>query len=198
MNIFILHKDPAIAAQMQCNKHVVKMIVESAQMLSTARRMLDGKEYYDLSRNGRKVRRWLLDEHDNILYKAVHMNHPCTIWTRESKDNYIWHYKHFVALCDEYTLRYNKKHATDSLLRDLLKTPPKNIPNVGLTEFRLAMQNEPQCIVKGNPVESYKNYYVTKADRFSMVWTYRNKPQWFENKLKKLLTFGSSFDIIDT
>ena len=75
MNIFVLDKDPVVAAQMQCDKHVVKMIVESAQMLSTAHRILDGEFYYDRNANGRKVQRWRhpIPHMELHLYKAVHL-----------------------------------------------------------------------------------------------------------------------------
>ena len=85
MNIFILDNDPVIAAQMQCDKHVVKMIVESAQMLSTAHRMIDGVMEKRLSKSFRATPYYKLDEKDNredILYKAVHFNHPSTVGTR--------------------------------------------------------------------------------------------------------------------
>ena len=180
MNIFVLDKDPVKAAQLQCDKHVVKMIVESAQMLSTTHRMLDGILTLELSKNGRKVKRWVLDdEREQVVYKAVHMNHPCTVWTRESAGNYAWHYAHFVALCDEYTHRYGKVHATDKLLRDTLAKTPKNIPNHGITQFALAMNAQPQCIHPEDPVRSYREFYQTKQDRFSMVWSNRQEPEWF-------------------
>ena len=104
MNIFILNNDPVIAAQEQCDKHVVKMIVESAQMLSTVHRMLDGVMERRPSKSGAKLQYWKLDdEREDLLYKACHFNHPSTVWTRESCCNYTWHYNHFIGLCDEYT-----------------------------------------------------------------------------------------------
>ena len=79
MNIFVLDEDPQVAAQMMCDKHVVKMIVESAQMLSTAHRVLDGEQYTELSANNRRIKRWksrhkLFEE---MLYKASFVGHPC-------------------------------------------------------------------------------------------------------------------------
>ena len=110
MNIFYLDRDPKIAAQMMCDKHVVKMILESAQMLCTAHRVLDGEEY--ANKMG--------------LYKMAHKNHPSTIWVRSSFHNYRWLWQHMCALMKEYTYRYGKTHAT-SRLRDALLRPPKNI-----------------------------------------------------------------------
>ena len=183
MNIFVLDKDPKIAAINQCDKHVVKMIVESAQMLSTTHRMLDGTKETRPSKSGkRQVPYWSLsnNESENTLYKAVHMNHPCTVWTRESVENYEWHYEHFCALCDEYQYRYGRIHQTDSLLRDMLKNPPKNIPKgVGPTPFPLAMGSNPECMDYSNPVNSYRKFYQTKSKRFDMRWSKRKTPNWF-------------------
>ena len=111
MNIFILDKNPIIAAQMQCDKHVVKMIVESAQMLSTAHRMLDGYVEKRPSKSGKRIISYWVHPNKNYeatLYKAVHHSHPCTIWTMESASNYNWHYTHWTSLCKEYQYRYNK------------------------------------------------------------------------------------------
>ena len=82
MNIFYLDRNPVIAAQMMCDKHVVKMILESAQMLSTAHRVLDGDDRAN----------------ETGLYKMAHKNHPSTIWVRASSENYRWLWKHFDAL----------------------------------------------------------------------------------------------------
>ena len=188
MNIFLLNECPVISAQEQCNKHVVKMILESAQMLSTVHRLCDGVHYYDVSKSGRKVSRYTLTDDNELYYKAVHQKHPCVIWTGESKSNYDWHYRHFIALCNEYTFRYGKTHMSDEKMRVLLSKPPKNIPDVGPTKFRLAMAQFPECIVEDDPVESYRNYYVTKLSYVKMVWHKREVPEWFLNKMKNSLT----------
>ena len=179
MNIFVLDKNPIVAAQLQCDKHVVKMIVESAQMLSTAHRMLDGQEYKAPSKSGKRmVKKWKLKNHDDVIYSAVHMGHPCTVWTMESNANYEWHYKHFIALCDEYTYRYGKIHSSDTKLREHLEQLPNNIPVTKMTEFKLAMKSNPECMLEC-PVESYRAFYHTKQHRFKMDWTKRKIPEWF-------------------
>lgn len=179
MNIFILDNDPVIAAQEQCDKHVVKMIVESAQMLSTVHRMLDGVMERRPSKSGAMLQYWKLnDQRENVLYKACHFNHPSTVWTRESKANYQWHYQHFIALCDEYTYRYGKVHSTDTKLRIALQQIPTNIPEKHMTPFKLAMGSNPECMLE-DAVESYRRFYETKQKRFTMVWTKRPVPKWF-------------------
>jgi hypothetical protein len=186
MNIFVLDSDPVLAAQYQCDKHVVKMIVESAQMLSTAHRLLDGLCIPDTVANPKtgKIRTkksWKLEnqELNSILYTVTHPGHPSTIWTMESLTNYLWHYQHFCALCDEYTFRYGKKHATDTKLRFVLDEAPANIPEGPATPFRLAMKSNPECMNPADPVESYRKFYQTKQGRFKMAWSKRSAPAWF-------------------
>ena len=99
MNIFVTDPCPVQSAREQCDKHCVKMVLESAQMLSTAHRMLDGEQYTDSS-SGRKIQRW---EHSNsnmdtMLYKASHINHPSTRWVRENAIQYQYAYDMVIAL----------------------------------------------------------------------------------------------------
>ena len=93
MNIFYLDECPDKAARLQYNKHVVKMILESAQMLCTAHHIY-GNDW----------------QRDNVPYKQAHLNHPSTMWTRLCRANYMWLYNHMIALGDEYTKRYGKTH----------------------------------------------------------------------------------------
>ena len=183
MNIFILDEDPVLAAQLQCDKHVPKMIVESAQMLSTAHRMLDGYVEKRPSKSGKRmVNYWVHpnDNLENVLYKAVHHSHPCTIWTMESKANYDWHYIHFLALGREFEYRYGKPHGSILKLEETLKIQPDNIPDVQQTPFKLAMKSNPECIALVDPVKAYQAFYQTKQQRFKMVWSKRNTPEWFK------------------
>ena len=158
MNIFYLDKNPSIAAEMACDKHVVKMILESAQLLSTAHRVIDGDEYAD------KVG----------LYKMAHKNHPSTIWTRTSTENYMWLNRYFGALCREYTYRYGKHHASERLLGPLAHVP-KGLTYSGFTD-------PPQCMpdyCKGeDTVLAYQNYYILEKSRFAK-WKKRPVPEWF-------------------
>jgi hypothetical protein len=181
MNMFYLHPDPTVAAQLQCDKHVVKMIVEAGQMLSTSHRMLDGYLELRPSKSGKRMVKYYRHpdaDLENVLYRAVHHGHPCTVWTGESVENYNWHYQHFIALCDEYKYRYGKVHKSDTILRDVLKTPPKNIPTISMTPVKLAMKSNPECMFPEDPVKSYKLYYKTKEAKFNMVWTGRPKPEF--------------------
>jgi hypothetical protein len=182
MNIFILDNDPVKAAQDQCDKHVVKMIIESAQMLSTVHRMVDGVMERRLSKSGSMIQYFKLNDiRETTLYKACHFNHPSTVWTRECSKNYEWHYDHFVALCDEYTFRYGKIHMTDTKLRKALRTAPSKIKHTEtMTPFKLAMGSNPECIFE-DAVKSYRAFYHTKQDRFKMVWSKRIAPSWWNS-----------------
>lgn len=91
MNIFYLHNDPTECAKLHADKHVVKMILEYAQLLSTAHRILDGHEVIEQTANGRRIKRWKLESDlDKVLYKSTHSNHPSAIWVRQNQQNYIW------------------------------------------------------------------------------------------------------------
>src|SRR6056297_2083911 len=111
MNIFYLDEDTSKAAQYHMDKHVRKMIIEYAQLLSTAHRVLDGHVHIDTSDTGRKIKRWYTNDwRDEIFYKSTHVNHPSSRWVRESAYNYTYLYNLFCALCDEYIYRFGKKH----------------------------------------------------------------------------------------
>lgn len=180
MNIFIIEKTPGKIARSQCDKHAVKMLLESAQMLSVAHRVLDGFLEYRASKSGkRKVKYWKHPDSklENILYKSVHENHPCTAWTMYSLENYIWHYELFAQMCSEYTYRYGKKHLSEEKLLDILRTPPQNFENFGFSEFSRAM---PDAFMKiADTVDAYREYYKSKS--FKMKWTSRSVPEWYIN-----------------
>ena len=159
MNIFYLDECPVKAAKAHCDRHVVKMILESAQLLSTNHVVLDGY---------------------TVAYKATHINHPSAVWVRESIHNYEWTYQLLVALIDEYTYRYGKTHKTAMHLEALSKAP-RNIPNVPATPIRLAMPEAFQSLYSG--VTAYRMYYSLCKRVFSdgrkATWTKRPVPDWF-------------------
>lgn len=182
MNIFILDYDPVISAEMMCDKHIPKMIVEAAQMLSTAHRMLNGYVEKRPSKSGKRMINYWVHNNPNleeVLYKAVHHGHPCTVWTMESKSNYDWHYRHFVALCSEFEYRFGKSHMTTDKLTETLQRAPDGIPDIGITPFAQAMSHYPECIVPNNPVKAYRNYYHA-AKNFAKWEKGREAPAWWE------------------
>jgi hypothetical protein len=182
MNIFYLSSDAKIAAQYHCDRHVVKMIIEYAQLLSTAHRILDGNHYFDLTANRRKISRWKLDDaREFVLYKASHVNHPCGFWVRESNEHYQWLWNLAHELCQEYRHRYggdtDKQHKT-SLVIQSLSIGPNNIPRTGLfSEPPQAMPNDAK--IPGDSVAAYRNYYRMYKARFAR-WTNREIPDWYK------------------
>jgi hypothetical protein len=181
MNIFAVSQKPDESAEMMCDKHIPKMIVEAAQMLSTAHRMLDGWVEKRPSKSGKRMVNYWVHPNDNLentLYKAVHHHHPCTVWTMETKQNYLWHYEHFVALCKEFEYRFGKTHATTDKLTEALRTPPDNIIDSVRTPFAVAMKHFPECIVE-DAVQSYRNYYHV-AKSFAKWEKGRPAPYWWE------------------
>ena len=182
MNIFYLHKDPKIAAQMHVDKHCVKMILETAQLLSTAHRVLDGEQVIGKTKLGRNVKRWVLnDDRDTKLYSATHVNHPSAVWVRQSRANYNWLVSLFEELCKEYTYRYGKTHKCEPML-STFTYGPRNISVVKpFTEPTPAMPD--QYKVPGNSVQSYRNYYNGEKQRM-FAWKKRDVPG-FINKIRE-------------
>lgn len=175
VNIFYIHTDPIIAAQQMVDRHVVKMILETAQLLSTAHRVLDGRMVVVPNENGRKMKRWVLsDDRETKLYVATHINHPSAIWCRETSANYQWLYWHFVALLDEYTHRYGKIHKCDSM-KNVLSELPKSIKHSGFTQPTPAMDE--QYVVPGDSIASYMKYYKY-GKKHLHAWTKRSPPEW--------------------
>jgi hypothetical protein len=136
MNIFFLHKDPSRAAKAQCDKHVVKMILETAQMLSTAAR-----------RQG----------HD-VGYQSAYPKHPMTIWVGDTRDNFCWTLQHAIELSKEYTVRYSKLHASQKVIDNIHEYYP-NISFDNITEPPQCMPDEFKC---DDYVRAYRNYYIHK------------------------------------
>ncbi len=143
MNIFYLHEDPVKAARLQYNKHVVKMILESAQMLCTAHHhYAESLEY----------------KPDYVPYKKAHYNHPSTIWCRQNARQYYWLYNHMLALGDEYTKRYCKTHLTITKCKEPLDLCPFGMPDGEFTEPPQCMPDEYK--VDGDSLRAYWQYYI--------------------------------------
>jgi len=152
MNIFYLSRDPHEAARLQCDRHVVKMILETGQLLSTAHVELDGVQ---------------------VAYKGAFKNHPSAVWVRQSLQNYRWLRRHLTALGDEYTRRYGKVHATIQKHSEALLRPPNAIPDGSFTDPPQCMPDECK---RDDAVLAYQVYYNHKADD----WDARGMPmKWY-------------------
>ena len=178
MNIFYLDNNPKICAEMHVDKHCVKMILEYAQLLSTAHRYLDGILTTGLSQSGRKRKQYILeDDREHLLYSATHINHPSAIWVRQSVANYMWLAEMLEELCKEYSYRYGKIHKVESigLMQTLKNNFPKNLPEGHWTEPTPAMPDNYK--VAGDSIQSYKNYYLGDKTRM-FSWKNRETPSW--------------------
>ena len=176
MNIFYVDEDPMDAAQSLVDKHVVKMILESAQLLSTAHRVLDGVETEGQSKTGRKARRWkLFDAREDVIYQATHINHPSAVWCRHSVKNYDWLVDHFYSLMREYTHRYGKTHKCYGEISYMLQSPPHKLKDWDWTPMPSCMAEE--YIISEDPIINYRNYY-REGKKNLHKWTNRIQPEW--------------------
>ena len=162
MNIFFLDFDVKKCAKFHCDKHVVKMILETAQLLCSAHHVTIHDTIHDTI---------------HVPYKLSHKNHPCSIWVRESLSNYLYLCELGLALGEEYTYRYGKTHKSIEVIQWCLSNRP-NIKDIGFTTPPLAMPDEYKV---DSVVESYRNYY--KGAKSTIVsWKNREKPVWFLEK----------------
>jgi hypothetical protein len=183
MNIFVLDPDAVTAAHMMCDKHVVKMILESCQLLSTAHHVLDGEP---VMTKGKKKEYKTFSNGNMSICRCTMINHPCTIWTRETRANYLWLWKHAYSLCKEYTRRYGKVHVMEKMLMDELYDPPANITKGKLTPFAQAM---PDQYRNSDAVIAYRNYYINEKARFAK-WKNCEVPEWFALKQPDFLLYA--------
>lgn len=160
MNIFVIEKDPHKAAIQLPDKLICKMPLETAQMLSTAHRYHSPHEYcVDMS-----------------LYKKAYYNHPCTVWARESHENYRWLLLHWISLCEEFYYRYGKYHLSWTQLQEGLLRFPMNIREGTMT-------SHPQCMPAiykkpNDAVSAYRDYVI--HEKHYAAWNKgRDKPNWW-------------------
>ena len=181
MNIFYLHTDPKTCAQYHVDRHVVSQIKEYAQLLSTARRLIDGKQSVALSKSGRRQQVWTLDdsEMEQIIYKATHVNHPSAKWARHCAMNYTWLMELWLYLMDEYTHRYGKHHACERLIPYICQLPKKISTAYPFSPPWRAMPDEYKLpkTTENYTVESYRAYYLG-AKQHILKWKNRPVPDW--------------------
>ena len=158
MNIFILHLFPQKAAKMACDRHSIKMVLESGQLLCSGVLLNGG----------------------TAPYKLCHEHHPSTKWVAQSKENWDWLKEYALALCEEYTHRYGRTLKTQSVIESL---NGDCIPSHGLTEFPQAMPDEYK---NEDVVVAYRNYYrygktyMNKGLGPQWLKDPSRKPSWFD------------------
>lgn len=206
MNVFYLSHDPHLAARWMVDKHIVKMPLESCQMLSTAHRLLDGrveehrvrsgistskpKKFYLL--RGEKVKRLSETElviENQVCYYPTHVDHPSTQWTMASKENYEFHVQLLLAMTDEYARRYGRTYKSVKTVVPFLMWAPNNLRSKAYSDPVPAM---PECYkVPGDVVESYRNYYAGSKWRFAK-WKHGQLPPWFLSKVAEMWDIGDA------
>jgi len=159
MNLFILDEDPVACARAHCDKHVVKMILETAQLLCTAHHVLGA----DL---------------ETIPYRKTHENHPCAVWVRESAGNYWWACMLALSLCREYTERYGRRHKTQDVIEWCVGR--EQVVSEGSIFSPLPFV---QCVpdeykVQGDPVAAYRAYYIGEKSKIAQ-WNHCEPPAWW-------------------
>lgn len=169
MNIFVLHSNPYLAAEMHCDKHCVKMVLELYQQLGSAvRRHGASDEDMPLTSRGTPL-------------KGGYHNHPCTKWVGNCRENFDWAFTHAMALAEEYSYRYGKEHACLSGIKKLARLSHLIPNNSRLQQFVMAMPDEYK---QGDPVEAYRDYYwLEKRFKFNMKWTRRSPPYWWKERV---------------
>lgn len=164
MNIFYLNENPKACAELHVDKHVVKMCLEYAQILSTVHHVLDGKNVHNILKSK--------------IYKPTHKNHPCVKWAAKSSANYQWLYELYVELGKEYTYRYDREHKSLTL-KSYLKRLPKNIEIGEFTEPPKCMPDH--CKVDESVTESYQKYYLIEKTKL-LSWKRRTVPYFVESE----------------
>ena len=186
MNIFVLDKSPIISAQMQCDKHIVKMPLETAQMLCSV-----------WHRYGQGM---------NVPYKEAHKNHPCTLWAGDDARHYDWLWQHGMELCFEYTRRYNKIHKCQQVIMDIRETDWGTLQYkpMEITPHPQCMPDKYKCIREGgylteqmssqyggnDTVLAYRKYYVNDKKDIAKWEKSRPMPDWYASGEYKTLLFS--------
>jgi hypothetical protein len=134
VNIFVVHPDPREAARQLCDRHVVKMTLETAQILSAA------------------------SHHPDPPYRPTHTSHPCVFWAGENRSNFLWLVEHGLGLADEYTHRYGKVHASASVIQWALAHTDR-LPQGDITRHPRCMPREIRDTT-AQVVAAYRVYYV--------------------------------------
>lgn len=152
MNIFVVHSNPVTAAKSLCDKHIVKMPLETAQMLCTAVNMCGGV----------------------TPYKSAYINHPCTVWARNSFLNFMWLCEHGEALCREYRERYGRRHKCQDVIDKCRKAGRKVLPRNDPTPHPQCMPDQYKC---DDVVTAYRQYY--QGEKAYMATWKQNQPDWW-------------------
>ena len=202
MNIFALSKCPVESAQQMLDKHVVKMPTETCQMLHTNLLFTMFKDVYGFEPSLGELKRFHAQSNSTLMKPAM-LNHPSTIWARESLHNTKWLYEHGLALCKEYTFRYGKTHGSEKRildmainLRDAFSSKASPVKIAMLDKYRIenTFDDEWEFVI-----QSYRHYYLEGKWKFA-EWRMNRRPDWFPANQYEIkynewaLAFNKAFD----
>jgi hypothetical protein len=170
VNIFYLDDDPELAARALCNRHIVKMVLETAQLLCT---VLHAFNVSDLQ--------WRMQ----IPYKLTHPNHPCTLWAGASSDNYTWLLLHGLFICEEYTKRYHRKHASEQVIQWCDEASLWTVLPRMSKEFSSPPQCMPERYKRSDPVKAYRAFYIGEKASFARWRPLSSPPSWWPDELRR-------------
>ena len=183
MNIFALSRNPQEAAQQMLDKHVVKMPTETCQMLHTNALFFDYIEHYGEEPTLAQLKEFHRDIGSNLMKPAM-LNHPSTIWARQSPHNSEWLYRHGMALCDEYTHRYEKTHGSKERILDVAHKVKTNTDWKKATAVTIAMDDKYRLDYNNDidmwdfVIKSYRHYYLEGKWKFA-EWRKNRMPEWW-------------------
>lgn len=205
MNIFALSKDPVESAQQMLDMHVVKMPTESCQMLHTNILYMQYIQEHGREPKLRELKAFHKEMNSNLMKPAM-LNHPSTIWARQSIANFHWLYQHSIALCEEFTFRYDKRHGTHDRIIEGMRVKydvDYTFPVTGLTPVSIAMADEYRLPPKKHSwefvIDSYRHYYLEGKWKFAS-WKNNRMPQWwpkdhYKNKYnEEILNYNKTFN----
>lgn len=157
MNIFFIDRSVKICARYHVDRHVVKMILETVQLLCTAIWVVCGEDCKDLP------------------CKPTHKNHPSAVWARANQNNWMWLKRLGIALCEEYTFRYEKEHKLEQPLRKLV------VPTLPDEEFFQPPQAMPDEYKDEDSVVAYRKYY--RVGKAHLHYWKSGKPAWKKREI---------------
>ena len=191
MNIFALSRSPKDSAQQMLDKHVVKMPTETCQMLHTNSLHFDYIEHYDEEPTLAQLKEFHRDIGSNLMKPAM-LNHPSTIWARQTPNNTRWLYEHGKALCDEYTHRYGKVHGSQSRILDIAHMIEEDSQWVNATPVTIAMDDKYRLDYNNDidkwdfEIKSYRHYYLEGKWEFA-TWKTQPPNWWPEDHYNNMM-----------
>lgn len=165
MNIFVLDTNPEKAARFHNDRHVIKMILETCQLLATAHHVLDGALVI------------------GAPLRPTHVDHPCALWARATLANYQWLHTLGGALLAEFAARYGHAHSYAATMHPALATPPLALPAGALGPWPLCMPTLYRGAAShgsgAQAVCAYRAYYRGAKQHLASWRAPATEPEWW-------------------